>query len=420
MRRGRLRQPPGRARRPVRRARAGLQPVGRRRARRPRARRPHLPLSLRGRPARGFRRHRGHDRDLPRILPGGGGGPPAGHLFPLEDLPGGPPLGFGRPQPRRFGKRVAARIQDPHVSRQQAAEELHAPVPGHPASSVRSPRMSVSYTIHNADVLQRERRCPSLLTEDESATFLETGVVVPEAKLSAAQLQVLEQATDALVGARFGDSGERTYTQEFAGQYIRDPHRRDPRFLTVPLLDYPLADTVRNLLGPRIVLRNSNIRVTRPGSGDGTVWHTDFRPHVSPPPPLGAAPAVITVLLYLDPPDAEVGPLYVVRRSHLRAEQPAPEARPLPDEQEMTVSPGQVVLMNSAVWHRGGQNVSASRTRRLITLQFSTVFMAPFNFEQAEPSADYLALVADAFGRRDEPLLELLGLGGLDPKNVGY
>lgn len=225
---------------------------------------------------------------------------------------------------------------------------------------------------------------------------------------------------DALAAGLFRSPDQRTYEEDFRGQYIRDPHKTDPRFLTVPLLDYPLANTVRAVLGPRIVLRNSNVRVTRPGSGDSTVWHPDYRPHVSPPPRLGALPPVITALVYLDPADDQTGPLYVIPGTHRTPEQPAATTENLPGQVKLVIEPGQVVVMNAALWHRGGENTSPGSTRRLITLQMSTIFTGTHSFAVTPPSAAYTRLTEQARSEADEPLLELLGMGGTNPVAALY
>lgn len=75
--------------------------------------------------------------------------------------------------------------------------------------------------------------------------------------------------------------------------------------------------------------------------------------------------------------------------------------------------------MNAALWHRGGANHS-DRVRRLVTLQLSSIFMTEFNFEPAFPSPAYQRLLEQARAARDEPLLELLGCGGLNPFSARY
>jgi hypothetical protein len=157
---------------------------------------------------------------------------------------------------------------------------------------------STTFHIHNPDVRTPDRQCQSLLTAEEEDQLIYAGFAIPAHGLPPAAVTVLGDAVDALAAARFSSPDQKTYQEDFPGQYIRDPHKIDPRLLTVPLLDYPLADTARAVLGPRIVLRNSNVRITHPRSGDSTIWHTDYRPHVSPPPRLGAVPAVITALIY--------------------------------------------------------------------------------------------------------------------------
>jgi len=128
---------------------------------------------------------------------------------------------------------------------------------------------------------------------------------------------------------------------------------------------------------------------------------------------------VITILLYLDPADTDSGPLFVVPGSHLRAEQPAPQAEPVDEQVALQVQPGQIVMMNSALRHRGGPNHS-DRIRRLLTLQLSTIFMTEFNFEPSFPSPAYQRLLERARAARDEPLLELLGCGGMNPFIARY
>jgi Phytanoyl-CoA dioxygenase (PhyH) len=277
-----------------------------------------------------------------------------------------------------------------------------------------------TFRIHNADVSTPSRHCPTLLTPGEEDQLAEAGFVTPARRLPPAALRVLRSAADHLAAARFTSPEQKTYQDEFAGQYLRDPHKADPRLLTVPLLDYPLADTVRTLLGPRITLRNSNIRITHPGTSDSTVWHTDFRPHVSPHPRLGGGPVIITALVYLDPADLQTGPLYVIRGSHLTPAQPAATLEPLAGQEELLIEPGQVIVMNAALWHRGGPNTSRDRIRRLLTLQMSTIFLSPYNFGSAPPSAAWTQLIGHARNTADEPLLELLGLGGINPVSALY
>jgi hypothetical protein len=280
--------------------------------------------------------------------------------------------------------------------------------------------VSITYIIHNDDVAQPRRICQSVLTTCEETSFLTNGVVVPHQRLGQVGVDELRDAVDRLGTKRFPEPLAVGGDAEFAGQYLRDPHKQDPRILTVPLVDFPLADTARCLAGPRVLLRNSNIRRTQPGTGDATIWHTDYRPHTTPAPRLAAAPAVITMLVYLDPASVGTGPLFVVPGSHARAQQPPHTHDDLPDQVVLCVEPGQVVLMNAALWHRGGPNHSPDQVRRLVTLQVSSVYMSPFNFEPSLPSPAFLRLVEQARARRDEPLLELLGLGGVNPSSTGY
>jgi hypothetical protein len=280
--------------------------------------------------------------------------------------------------------------------------------------------VSITYTIHNDDVAQPQRVCQSVLTPDEETRFLTDGVVVPGQRLDQGGVDELRDAVDRLGSGGFPQPAAAREDAEFAGQYLRDPHKQDPRILTAALVDFPLADTARCLVGPRVLLRNSNIRRTQPGTGDATIWHTDYRPHTTPAPRLPAAPTVITMLVYLDPATAVTGPLFVVPGSHARAQQPSHTHDDLPGQVALCLDPGQVVVMNAALWHRGGPNHSPDQGRRLVTLQLSSIYMSPFNFEPSLPSPAFQRLLEQARARRDEPLLELLGLGGVNPSSAGY
>lgn len=280
--------------------------------------------------------------------------------------------------------------------------------------------MGITYTIHNGDVTRPQRVCQSVLTTGEETRFLTDGVVVPCQRLDQGGVDELRDAVDRLGAERFPQPPSAGEDAEFAGQYLRDPHKQDPRILTVALVDFPLADTARCLIGPRALLRNSNIRRTQPRTGDATIWHTDYRPHTTPAPRLPAAPAVITMLVYLDPATADTGPLFIVPGSHARAQQPPHTHDDLPGQVTLCVDPGQVVVMNAALWHRGGPNHSPDQARRLVTLQLSSIYMSPFNFEPSLPSPAFQRLLEQARARRDEPLLELLGLGGVNPSSAGY
>jgi ectoine hydroxylase-related dioxygenase (phytanoyl-CoA dioxygenase family) len=93
---------------------------------------------------------------------------------------------------------------------------------------------------------------------------------------------------------------------------------------------------------------------------------------------------------------------------------------PLAGQAEPVIAPGQVIVMNAALWHRGGANTSRDRMRRLITLQLSTIFMATHSFAGTPRSAAYTRLTEQARCTADEPLLELLGMGGINPAGALY
>jgi hypothetical protein len=88
---------------------------------------------------------------------------------------------------------------------------------------------STAFRIHNPDVKMPDRHCPSLLSPGEEDQFTEAGFVIADRRLPPAAVAALGNAVDALAAAPFSSPAEKTYQDEFPGQYIRDPHKADPR-----------------------------------------------------------------------------------------------------------------------------------------------------------------------------------------------
>src|ERR1022692_3715719 len=96
---------------------------------------------------------------------------------------------------------------------------------------------SITFHIHNRDVKNPDRQCTSLLSTDEENRFVSEGFVIPAQRVPSAAVTALGNAAGTLAAARFSSPAEKTYEDEFPGQYIRDPHRADPQIITALLLD---------------------------------------------------------------------------------------------------------------------------------------------------------------------------------------
>lgn len=275
--------------------------------------------------------------------------------------------------------------------------------------------MNIDYTIHNHDVEITQRTCIDYLSQKEKNELIENGIIVLPQRLDLYLVDELRNLTDELTLSRFDGELKSTYSsKKFAGQYIRDPHKEKIRFYELLDRKYPFVDIIRSLMGPRIVIRSYSIRTTYPQSKDGTMWHSDQRSMVSPRPVLFTEPNVLTLSIYLDGADREMGLFSVVHGSHKWECQPteAEFFKELENQTDYHVDEGGVVLFNSAIWHRGGQNVS-DKKRRVIIIHFAPIFCKQASYEDVVPSKEYNDLIADLYSSHDEQALELLGYNGL-------
>ena len=110
------------------------------------------------------------------------------------------------------------------------------------------------------------------------------------------------------------------------------------------------------------------------------VWHRDF---VFP----GDNPLTINTILYLDDMDEERGPTYVVPNTHRGERQPPGDKRcePLPGEVAMFAKAGDAAVINSAIWHSGSRNKSATQKRRAIYLYYGYWWLKRFESETTLP-----------------------------------
>ena len=275
--------------------------------------------------------------------------------------------------------------------------------------------MKIDYTIHNHDVAITNRSCNDLLSQEEKVRIIEDGIIVLKQRLDSILVNELRILVDNLLLARFGDEARNTYSsKKFAGQYIRDPHKEKIKFCEILNNEFPFVDIMRSLMGPRIVIRSYSIRVTNPHSMDGTMWHSDQRSMVSPRPLLFTEPNVLTLSIYLDGADSDIGSFTALHGSHKWERQPTEDQifGEFDSQTEYFLGEGEVVLFNSAIWHKGGVNIS-DRRRRTIIVHFAPIFCKQANYEEVIPSKEYDELVATLYLERNEPALELLGYNGL-------
>ena len=210
----------------------------------------------------------------------------------------------------------------------------------------------------------------------EVSFFRKWGYLVVDDALTAAQVETLRAALDeaaARLPAR-DPSGRPVPPAE--GQFYHQLLEADERL--VFLLDHaPVLTRIRALLGTCVQLHSATARVTRPGAPDQD-WHRDGPWPVDPDgTPIGSTPAQINCGYYLDRLTRDNGPIAIVPGSH-RAPFKPPRGHPeFPDQIMVLARPGQAVLFNGWLYHRGVANRS-DRPRRACMMCYQNAWMKSF------------------------------------------
>lgn len=190
---------------------------------------------------------------------------------------------------------------------------------------------------------------PDPALEREVAFFLKWGYLVVEEAVTAEQVDILRTALD----TAFARSGE---------QFIHQLLEEDEGFAF--LLDNPpVLRRIKAILGTCVQLHSATARVTIGGELDQD-WHRDGPWPMDPAgTPYGSLPGQINCGYYLDEITAENGPIVILPGSQRVPFRP-PEGHPrFPDELRVLARPGQAVLFDGWLYHRGAANTSGTRRR---------------------------------------------------------
>ncbi|MBX3012802.1 MAG: phytanoyl-CoA dioxygenase family protein [Caldilineaceae bacterium] len=196
--------------------------------------------------------------------------------------------------------------------------------------------------------------------EQEVKFFLKWGYLVIDHAISPEQVTQLQDA----LAATF----QRTQSQ-FTHQLLEE----DERFAF--LLDNPaVLARIKALLGNCIQLHSATARVTEPGAPDQS-WHRDGPWPVDPDgTPYGSIPGQINCGYYLDALTMENGPIVVVPGSHRAPFKPPVGYPRFPDEKFILAQPGQAILFDGWLYHRGAANQSKTH-RRVCLMCYQNAWM---------------------------------------------
>ena len=193
---------------------------------------------------------------------------------------------------------------------------------------------------------------PELTAElrTDVAFFKKWGYLVVEEAITTEQVETLRAGLD------------RSLERHEGAQFIPQLLEEDEAFAF--LLDHPLVlSRMQAILGTCVQLHSATARVTQPGAEDQN-WHRDVPWPVDPDgTPYGALPGQINCGYYLDELTRENGPIVVVPGSHRVPFRP-PEGYPrFPEEIHVMARPGQAVMFDGCLYHRGAANTSQQRRR---------------------------------------------------------
>jgi ectoine hydroxylase-related dioxygenase (phytanoyl-CoA dioxygenase family) len=196
--------------------------------------------------------------------------------------------------------------------------------------------------------------------EREVAFFKKWGYLVVEAAITPDQIEDLRAALDRTFALH-----EASITHQLLEE--------DDRFAF--LLDNPPVLTrMKAILGNCIQLHSATSRVTKSGEPDQN-WHRDIPwPKDPEPPPYGNEPGQINCGYYLDELTMENGPIVILPTSH-RAPFKPPECHALfPDEKYIMAKPGQAIMFDGWIFHRGAANKS-DQNRRVCLMCYQNAWM---------------------------------------------
>ncbi len=185
--------------------------------------------------------------------------------------------------------------------------------------------------------------------EQDVQFFLKWGYLIVENAISQEQVEILRAALDETFD-RVGEMFTHALLEE------------DDRFAF--LLDNPpVLQRMQAILGNCVQLHSATARVTGPGTPDQD-WHRDMPWPVDPEgTPYGSVPAQINCGYYLDALTMDNGPIAVVPGSHRALFKP-PQGHPrFPDELVILAQPGQAIMFDGWIYHRGMANNSQTPRR---------------------------------------------------------
>ncbi|UVI29546.1 phytanoyl-CoA dioxygenase family protein [Paenibacillus spongiae] len=185
--------------------------------------------------------------------------------------------------------------------------------------------------------------------EREVRFFLKWGYLIVDNAITEPQVQMLRHALEGVMSRK-----QAMFTHQLL---------EEDEVFSMLLDNDPILTRIKAIMGNCIQLHSATARVTVPGDPDQD-WHRDHPwPIDSDSTPYGANLSQINCGYYLDELTNENGPIVIVPGSHRVSFRP-PVGHPIfPDEMSVLAKPGQAVLFDGSLFHRGSANRSDGSRR---------------------------------------------------------
>tara|TARA_B110000116_G_C16782111_1_gene558938 strand:+ start:1501 stop:2268 length:768 start_codon:yes stop_codon:yes gene_type:complete len=198
--------------------------------------------------------------------------------------------------------------------------------------------------------------------KEEVKFFLKWGYLIIDNALNKKQITVIQKA--------FNDTFQK-YPRYNAIDYGLLEY--DKRFLLL-LNNQKVIKRIKAILGNCIQLHSATARLSKPGTPNQN-WHRDGHWPVDPKgTPFGSIPGQINCGYYLDKLSMYNGPICILPGSHKANLKPPQNFKDFPDQKMILAKPGQAILFNGWIYHRGVANNSDSN-RRVCLICYQNAWM---------------------------------------------
>lgn len=221
-----------------------------------------------------------------------------------------------------------------------------------------------NYPRHNIDVHA---------TPQEMDRFVQDGYLLRRDFISPEWVREFSDVVESIVEEEKGKAGFEKLPNN--GLYFRRLLEKSTTFHR--MVEYaPAISVARAMLGPRVAF-SMDARYALAGVADaGVPWHMHLPVIPDPLPPYFCFPHSVHGLIYLDSIGEKEGPLCVIPGSHNTPRMELDGTyEPHPDEDRLTFSPGDCILMHGNLWHRTVPTSPECGRRRLMLFSYAPAWL---------------------------------------------